>query len=171
LAKPEQVEEKIAYWREHVNAKEIIPISALQKHNTGLIFDKILENLPVHPPYYPKDELTDRSERFFASEIIREKIFLTYKQEIPYSCEVIVTSFKEQEDLIRISAEILVERPNQKSIVIGKGGENLKKVGIAARKDLEEFFQKQIFLEQHVRVVPDWRNQRNKLLSLGYIME
>ena len=171
LAKPEQIEEKIAYWKEHINAKEIIPISALQKQNTALIFDKILENLPVHPPYYPKDELTDRSERFFASEIIREKIFLTYKQEIPYSCEVIITSFKEQEDIIRISAEILVERPNQKSIVIGKGGENLKKVGIAARKDLEEFFQKQIFLEQHVRVVPDWRNQRNKLLSLGYIME
>lgn len=171
LAKPEQVEEKIAYWKEIVSAKEVIPISALHKQNTELIFDKILENLPVHPPYYPKDEMTDRSERFFASEIIREKIFMTYKQEIPYSCEVIITSFKEEEKIIRMTSEILVERPNQKAIVIGKGGENLKKVGIAARKDLEEFFQKQVFLAQHVRVEEDWRNKRNKLLSLGYLQE
>jgi len=171
LAKPEQIEEKIAYWKEHINAKEIIPISALRKENTNIIFDKILECLPEHPPYYPKDEMTDRSQRFFASEIIREKIFMTYKQEIPYSCEVIITSFKEEETIIRMTAEILVERPTQKSIVIGKGGENLKKVGIAARKDLEEFFQKQVFLAQHVRVEEDWRNKRNKLLSLGYLHE
>jgi GTP-binding protein Era len=171
LAKPEQVEEKIAYWQQHLNVKEIMTISALYKQNTALIFEKILENLPFHPPFYPKDELTDRSERFFASEIIREKIFMTYKQEIPYSCEVIVTSFKEEENIIRISAEILVERPTQKSIVIGKGGENLKKVGVAARADLEAFFQKQVFLEQHVRVEEDWRNKRNKLLSLGYFHE
>jgi GTP-binding protein Era len=169
LAKQEQIEEKIAYWTKVLNAKEIIPISALNNYNIEKVFDKILENLPEHPPYYPKDELTDRSERFFAAEIIREKIFMNYTKEIPYSCEVIVTSFKEEEDIIRISAEILVERPTQKSIVIGKGGEKLKKVGTEARKDLEEFFQKKIFLEQHVKVEPDWRNKKNKLVSLGYI--
>ncbi|SFF23232.1 GTPase Era [Thermoflexibacter ruber] len=169
LAKQEQVEEKIAYWAEVLNAKEIIPISALNNYNIEKVFDKILEKLPAHPPYYPKDELTDRSERFFAAEIIREKIFMNYTKEIPYSCEVIVTSFKEEESIIRISAEILVERPTQKSIVIGKGGEKLKKVGTEARKDLEEFFQKKIFLEQHVKVEPDWRNKKNKLVSLGYI--
>ncbi|GAB4196933.1 MAG: GTPase Era [Thermoflexibacter sp.] len=169
LAKQEQVEEKITYWTEVLNAKEVIPISALNNYNIEKVFDKILENLPEHPPYYPKDELTDRSERFFAAEIIREKIFMNYTKEIPYSCEVIVTSFKEEESIIRISAEILVERPTQKSIVIGKGGEKLKKVGTEARKDLEEFFQKKIFLEQHVKVEPDWRNKKNKLVSLGYI--
>lgn len=169
LAKQEQVEEKIAYWTKIIDAKEIIPISALNNYNIEKVFDKILENLPEHPPYYPKDELTDRSERFFAAEIIREKIFMNYTKEIPYSCEVIVTSFKEEENIIRISAEILVERPTQKSIVIGKGGEKLKKVGTEARKDLEEFFQKKIFLEQHVKVEPDWRNKKNKLVSLGYI--
>jgi GTP-binding protein Era len=169
LAKQEQIDERIAHWQKLINTKEIIPISALHKYNIEKVFDKILEFLPEHPPYYPKDELTDRSERFFAAEIIREKIFMTYAKEIPYSCEVIITSFKEEEDIIRISAEILVERPTQKSIVIGKGGEKLKKVGTEARKDLEEFFQKKIFLEQHVKVEPDWRNKKNKLISLGYI--
>jgi GTP-binding protein Era len=171
LASQEQVNEKIAQWKAIINAREIIPISAIKKYNTEAVFEKILAYLPEHPPYYPKDELTDRSERFFAAEIIREKIFLTYTKEIPYSCEVIITSFKEESDIIRISAEILVERPTQKSIVIGKGGEKLKKVGIEARKDLEEFFQKKVFLAQHVKVEEDWRSKRNKLISLGYVQD
>jgi GTP-binding protein Era len=171
LASQEQVNEKIAQWKAIINAREIIPISAIKKYNTEAVFEKILAYLPEHPPYYPKDELTDRSERFFAAEIIREKIFLTYTKEIPYSCEVIITSFKEESDIIRISAEILVERPTQKSIVIGKGGEKLKKVGMEARKDLEEFFQKKVFLAQHVKVEEDWRSKRNKLISLGYVQD
>jgi GTPase len=125
--------------------------------------------MPVHPPYFPKDEFTDRSERFFASEIIREKIFLNYEQEIPYSAEVSITSFKEEESIIRISATIYVERDSQKGIIIGKGASSIKKVGVDARKDLEVFFGKKIFLETHVKVADNWRKQSLKLKHFGYL--
>jgi GTP-binding protein Era len=167
-ARPEDIEQKIAYWKENVKAAEIIPISALHHTNTARVFDAIVENLPEHPAYFPKDQLTDKSERFFASEMIREQIMMNYKKEVPYSCEVNVLEFKEKEDIIVIRAEILVERPSQKGIIIGHNGESLKKVGIGAREMMEQFFQKKVFLEQHVKVEPDWRSKKNKLTQLGY---
>jgi GTP-binding protein Era len=164
----EQVEEKINYWKEKLNPDAIIGISALHQYNVDKVMQYIVEKLPVHPPYYEKDELTTRSERFFVSEMIREKIFKLYKKEIPYSTEVIVTSFKESKDLIRISAEIVVERDSQKNIIIGPGGSMLKRVGTYARQDMEEFLQKKVFLEMFVKVIPDWRNRENYLKSFGY---
>lgn len=168
LAKEDQVKEKIQSWESYFPAENIIPISALQNYNVDKVFDKILEHLPQHPPYYHKDELTDRPERFFASEIIREKIFLQYKKEIPYACEVIITEFKEKEEILVIRAEILVERKSQRGIIIGKGGESLKKVGIEARKDLEAFFEKKVFLEQFVKIEENWRKKDDKLKRFGY---
>ena len=167
-ATPEQIDEKITYWKENFKAEEIIPISALNAINIDRVFDAILERLPVHPPFFPKDELTDRSERFFASEIIREKILLNYKKEIPYSCEVVITSFKEKEDIIVIQSEILVERATQRSILLGEGGKMIKKTGIMAREELERFFGKKVFLEQFVKVEPDWRNKEQTLRRFGY---
>lgn len=159
---------KIAYWQEQLNPKEVFALSALHGHNIEAVMKFILENLPEHPPYYDKDVLTDRTERFFVSEIIREKIFTLYQKEIPYSTEVIITSFKEEDQINRISAEIIVERDSQKNILIGKGGEMLKKVGTYARRDIEEFLQKKIFLEMFVKVIPDWRNRENYLRQFGY---
>jgi len=167
-ATPEQIEEKITYWKENFKAEEIIPISALNAINIDRVFDAIIERLPVHPPFFPKDELTDRSERFFASEIIREKILLNYKKEIPYSCEVVITSFKEKEDIIVIQSEILVERATQRSILLGEGGKMIKKTGIMAREELERFFGKKVFLEQFVKVEPDWRSKEQTLRRFGY---
>jgi GTPase len=167
-AKEDDLKEKIEYWKTHVKAAEIIPISALNQTNTARVFDAIVENMPEHPPYFPKDQLTDKSERFFASEMIREQIMMTYKKEVPYSCEVNILEFKEKEDIIVIRAEILVERLSQKGIIIGHKGESLKKVGQGARLMMEQFFQKKVFLEQHVKVEPDWRNKKHKLTSLGY---
>lgn len=163
-----QVDEKINYWKEKLNPDAIIGISALHNYNVEPIMEFIIENLPVHPPYYEKDELTTRTERFFVSEMIREKIFKFYKKEIPYSTEVIITSFKEAKDIIRISSEIIVERDSQKNILIGPGGAMLKKVGTYARKDMEEFLHKKVFLEIFVKVIPDWRNRSNYLKSFGY---
>jgi GTPase len=168
LAKPEQVEEKVAYWNERFPAFKIIPISALKEENTGKVFDTIISLLPIHPPYFAKDELTDKPERFFVAEMIREKIFLNYKKEIPYSSEVVVIAFKEQEDIIRIAAEIYVERVSQRAILIGHKGESIKKVGIQAREDMEKFFQKKVFLETFIKVEPDWRSKANKLKEFGY---
>lgn len=167
--KQEEVIAKMSYWQEKLPHAEIIPVSALERFNLERLFAAIMERLPEHPPFFDKDELTDQSERFFAAEIIREKIFLNYSQEIPYCCDVGITAFKESDDIIRISAEIYVERDSQKGIIIGKGGAMLKKVGTQARADMEQFFGKKIFLEQHVKVVPDWRNQKNKLERLGYV--
>lgn len=164
----ELIEEKINYWKEKLNPEGIVGCAALHKYNTEPIMNFILENLPEHPAYYEKDELTDRSERFFVSEMIREKIFKFYKKEIPYSTEVIITSFKESKDIIKISAEIVVERDSQKNILIGVGGSMLKKVGTYARQDMEEFLQKKVFLEIFVKVIPDWRNRENYLKSFGY---
>ncbi len=168
LATEEQVQEKIAHWRERFPTQEIIPISALAQQNIGLIFDKVVERLPVHPPYFDKDELTDKPERFFAAEIIREKIFKNYKKEVPYSCEVAIVSFKEEERIIRISAEIYVERITQRAILIGHKGESIKKVGTQAREEMEQFFGKKVFLEQFIKVEPDWRQKAQKLKQFGY---
>ena len=164
----ERIEEKITHWKEKLNPHGIVGISALHTYNVETVKSFITENLPVHPPYYEKDELTDRSERFFVSEMIREKIFKFYKKEIPYSSEVIITSFKESADIVRISAEIVVERDSQKNILIGTGGAMLKKVGTYARQDMEEFLQKKVFLEMFVKVLPDWRHKSNYLKSFGY---
>ena len=124
--------------------------------------------MPVHSAYFPKDEFTDRTERFFASEIIREKIFLNFDQEIPYSTEVSIESFKDEKDIIRISALIYVERDSQKGIIIGKAGSAIKKVGTDARKDMETFFRKKVFLETHVKVADNWRKQSARLRQFGY---
>jgi GTP-binding protein Era len=147
---------------------EIIAASALHKHNTDRIFDRILELLPEGPPYYPKDILTDKPERFFVSEIIREKIIVSYRQEIPYSVEVVIDSFRESEKLLSIRAIIYVIRDSQKGIIIGHRGEALKKVGTEARKDIEEFLGKKVFLELYVKVNKDWRNKTGQLRNFGY---
>ncbi|KAA9354010.1 MULTISPECIES: GTPase Era [Larkinella] len=168
LATPEQVEEKIQYWKENFKSEAIIPISALTDINIKHVFKAIVSRLPVHPPYFPKDELTDRPERFFASEIIREKIFLNYKKEVPYSCEVIITGFKEKDDIIVVQSEILVERATQRAILLGEGGKMIKKTGIMAREELERFFGKKVFLEQYVKVEPDWRTKERSLKRFGY---
>ncbi|MBO0937856.1 GTP-binding protein [Fibrella sp. HMF5335] len=149
-------------------ATEIIPISALNGFNLDRLFDDIVRYLPVHPPYFPEDELTDKPERFFASEMIREKIFLNYKKEVPYSSEVVITGFKDREDMLVISAEILVERPTQRAILLGEKGNMIKKTGIMAREELERFFGKKVFLETHVKVEPDWRQKERMLRRLGY---
>ncbi len=168
LATDEQIQEKIQYWQQTIQNATIIPISALKKVNIDSLFQTILEKLPQHPPYFPKDELTDKPERFFASEIIREKIFLNYDKEIPYSCEVIILSFKDKKDILVIQAEIMVERTSQRAILLGHKGESIKKVGVQARKDLESFFGRKIFLETFVKVEPDWRSRENTLRRYGY---
>lgn len=173
LAQPEEIIELIQFWNDLVPFTETIPISALQKHNTETLFKLILEQLPEGPVYYPKDQLTDRPERFFVSEIIREKILLLYQQEIPYSCEVTVESFKETttkrgEPLVRISALIFVGRKTQKPIIIGKGGASIKKLGSEARKDIEKFLEQKVFLELHVKVKDNWRDDDRLLKSFGY---
>lgn len=168
LMEQEEVKEKLNWWKDKVQTTDTIPVSALHQFNTQSLFEVILGNLPKHPPYFDKGSLTDKSERFFAAEIIREKIFLLYQQEIPYATEVSIIRFKEETKIIRISAEIFVERKSQKAIIIGKGGASLKKVGIEARKDIEAFFGKQVFLETHVRVEDDWRKKEKKLNKFGY---
>jgi GTP-binding protein Era len=164
----ETVRQKVNFWQEKLKPEAIFAVSALKDHNVLAVMNFVLEHLPIHPAYYEKDALTDRSDRFFASEIIREKIFKIYEKEIPYSTEVIITAFKEGDELYRISSEIIVERDSQKNILIGKGGETLKKVGTYARKDMEEFFQKKVFLEMFIKVIPDWRSKKNYLKRFGY---
>jgi GTPase len=164
-----KVEEKMSRWKEILPQAQIIPLSALHGFNVEKVFNEILDRLPPGEPYYPKDQLTDKPERFFASETIREKIFMHYKKEIPYSCEVIVNSFKEDEKIIRILAEIFVARESQKGILIGHKGSALKRVGTEARKDLEAFFQKQIHLELFVKVKKDWKDDERMLKNFGYL--
>lgn len=164
----ETVKAKIEYWQQKLNPKAIFAISALHEHNIKAIMDFVLESLPEHPAYYEKDYLTDRNDRFFASEMIREQVFKQYKKEIPYSTEVVITEFLEGEDLYRISAEIIVERDSQKNILIGKNGEMLKIVGTYARRSMEEFFQRKIFLQMFVKVIGDWRSKKNYLKKFGY---
>jgi GTP-binding protein Era len=162
------LEELVQDWQEKVKVERILPIAALSGFHVDQVLKHILSYLPEHPPYYPKDMLTDKSERFFAAEIIREQILYNYDQEIPYAVEVVIETFKETEKLIHISAIIYVERKSQKAILIGKKGEGLKKVGIAARQELEKFVGKQVFLQQHVKVLPSWRSQTKILERLGY---
>jgi len=164
----EDVKAKYDYWNEMLNPAQIFAISALLGFGTAGIMDYVKENLPEHAPYYEKDELTDKSLRFFVSEMIREKIFKIYDKEIPYSTEVIVTSYKEEPKITRIAAEIIVERDSQKNIIIGKAGEMIKKVGTYARQDIEEFIEGKVFLELFVKVIPDWRSKKNYLKSFGY---
>lgn len=168
-AKGTQVHDKIQHWKEHLpNVSVTIGVSAKNGENTDVLLKTIIEMMPVHPAFFPQDEYTDRSERFFASEIIREKIFLNYEQEVPYSTEVAITEFKEEEAIIRMRAEIFVERDSQKGIIIGRQGSALKKLGTDARKDLETFFRKKIFLETHVKVADNWRKQQKRLRQFGY---
>ena len=167
-ATQEQVDEKTAFWQEKLNPKYIYAISALHKYNLEGIMARVLDFLPEHDPFYDKEDLTDRTQRFFVSEIIREKIFNNYQKEIPYSTEVVITAFKEEEIITRISAEIIVERDSQKNILIGKGGSMLKKVGTEARKDIEKFLEQKVFLETFVKVIPEWRSKKNYLKGFGY---
>ncbi|MBN3581110.1 GTPase Era [Algoriphagus aestuarii] len=168
LAKEGQLEAVTDYWTSRVKSDVVIPISAGEKFNTDKILQEILERLPEHPAFYDKEELTDRSERFFASEIIREKIFNNYKKEIPYSSEVNIEEFYVKNKIIRIRATIYVERDSQKGIIIGDKGKAIKKVGMEAREELEKFFGKQVFLETFVKVEADWRKNKLKLKKFGY---
>lgn len=168
LSSQEEVNDKITYWQETIPRAIIIPASALNGFNIEKVFDEIIENLPESPPYFPKDELTDKTMRFFVSEIIREKILMHYRKEIPYSCEVVVEEYKEGYDMDRISVMIYVERESQKAIVIGKGGSMLKRIGIESRADIEEFTGKKAYLELRVKVLKDWRNDERSLRRFGY---
>jgi len=168
LSSDEEVKRKMDEWEAEIQPAAIIPISALHSANIQTLFDAVITRLPFHPPYFDEDELTDKPERFFASEIVREKIFLNYRQEIPYSSEVVISEFKERDDMIVIRAEILVERKSQKGIIIGEKGEMLKKIGTQAREDMEAFFGKKVFLEQYVKVEPEWRSNERKLRQFGY---
>jgi len=168
LAVQDQLETKVQYWKKEVPNAEVIPVSALEKFNVNYIFERILALLPEGPGFYAKDQLTDKPEKFFISEIIREKILMNYKKEIPYSVEVVIESFKEEEKIVKIRAEILVIRDSQKGIIIGHQGKALKKVGTDARKDMETFLQKQVFLELFVKVNKDWRDSDNQLKRFGY---
>jgi GTP-binding protein Era len=161
----------IQEWKARLDFAEIVPISALKKRNTDKLLGLVKERMPIGPEYYPKDQFTDRPERFFVSEIIREKILTQYRQEIPYSCEVIIETFKEdteKPDLVRIAAVIIVARKTQKSILIGKGGQAIKSLGIEARKGIEAFLEKHVYLELFVKVKDNWRDDEQMLNSFGY---
>jgi len=163
LSEQSFIEQKIKEWREKFPDADIIPVSSLYGFNLDKVLEAILNYLPECPPYFPKDEMSDKTLRFFAAEIIREKIFENYSKEIPYSCEVVIESYKEEDKIDRISAVIFVERESQKAIIIGNKGLALKKVASHARLDLEKFLQKKVFLEVFVKVNKDWRNNENML--------
>jgi GTPase len=164
----EQLESQVQVWAEKVPNAEIFPISALEGFNVKEVFNRILDLLPESPAFYPKDQLTDKPERFFINETIREKILLHYKKEIPYAVEIETEEFFEEETIIRMRAVIMVERETQKGIIIGHKGSALKRVGVEARKDLEAFFGKQIHLEMYVKVNKNWRSNQNQLKRFGY---
>ena len=168
LTNQNNLEEEVDKWKGVLPNAEVFPISALQKFQIENLLQRIIELLPESPAYFPKDQLTDKPERFFVNEIIREKILLNYKKEIPYSVEVITEEFKEDETIIRIRSIIMVERDSQKGIIIGHKGDALKKTGIQARKDLEDFFGKQIHIELYVKVNKNWRNNQRQLKRFGY---
>lgn len=165
----DELESTVARWKELLPNAEVFPTSAKLHFNTDTLMARIVELLPVAPPYFGKDALTDKPARFFVTEIIREKLLLNLDKEVPYSVEVVVEKFDEKEDGIHIMAVIYVERDSQKGIIIGKGGTMLKKVGTQARKDIETFFGKHVYLELFVKVEKDWRNRDNKLRAFGYI--
>lgn len=162
------LEQQVAYWKEQVPRAEIFPISALEGFQTAEVFNRILELLPESPAFFPKNQLTDKPERFFVNEIIREKILLNYKKEIPYAVEVETETFSDSEQIIHIRSVIMVERETQKGIIIGHKGEALKKVGVQARADLEKFFGKQVHIEIFVKVNKDWRSNTRQLRRFGY---
>jgi len=164
----EKLEEQVQFWAEKVPNAEIYPISALKNFNIKEVFDRLVSILPASPPFYPKDQLTDKPERFFVNEAIREKILIHYKKEIPYAVEVETEEFIEDDDIIRIRSVIMVERDSQKGIIIGHKGSALKRVGVESRKELERFFGKKIHIELYVKVNKNWRNSQNQLKRFGY---
>ncbi len=168
LISEEELAERMAFWEERIAPTHIIPIAALHATNLTKLKAIILDYLPEHPPYYDKDEITTSTERFLVAEIIRKAIILHYRQEIPYSSEVMVDSFKEEEHILRIEATIYVERTSQKSIMIGKKGAALKKIGTLARKEIESIFKKKVFLSQYVKVANTWRSKPKQLTAWGY---
>lgn len=171
LSNQADLEKMVALWKELLPKAEIIPVSAQSKFNVDYIKRRIEDLMPESPPYFEKDALTDKPARFFVTEIIREKILLYYQKEIPYACEVVVELFKEEAELIHIKSLIIVERDSQKGIIIGHQGQALKKVGAMARKDIERFFGKKVFLEMFVKVEKDWRNRDNMLRNFGYQLD
>lgn len=168
LCTQEEVIELLKSLGEKLPSATVIPVSALHKFNLDKVFDTLIEKLPVSPAYYPKDELTDRSMRFFVSEIIREKILLYFNQEIPYSVEVVVDEYKEKENITAITATIYVARESQKAILIGHQGKSIKGLGMAARKDIEEFIEARVFLDLRIKVSKDWRDDPQQLKRFGY---
>ena len=168
ISSQEQVVELMQRWKERVPKATVIPVSAQEKFNLESVLEVVSALLPEAPAWFDKDQFTDRNLRFFASEILREKIFLNYGEEIPYCCQVEIEAFHEGEDRYEISAVIYVMRDSQKGIIIGKGGRMLKKVGTEARLDMEDFFQKKVFLSTFVKVDPDWRESRKELRRFGY---
>jgi len=162
------LEKKVELFKSQFLNAEIIPVSALKKFNVEYVFDRILDKLPESPPFFPKDEISDKSQRFFVSEIIREKILLFFQKEIPYSAEVVVDAFKEEKDIIKIRAIIYVIRDSQKAIVIGHKGKAIKKIGTEARKDIEEFFENKVYLDLTVKVNKNWRDSITELRRFGY---
>lgn len=168
LSDQNEIGKLVAGWKKHLKPFAIIPVSAQNNFNTEKIVEAVLEVLPESPPYFSKEEISDANLRFFASEIIREKIFMHYQQEIPYASEVEIESFKEKKDITAITAIIYVERDSQKGILIGRAGSGLKRVGTEARKDLEKFLGRKVFLELLVKVEKDWRKNENKLKRFGY---
>lgn len=170
LATPEQLENLRLFWEVRLPNAKIFEISALNNINVENVFKEVVSILPEGPAWFPKDQLTDKTERFIVSEIIREKIFLNYQKEIPYSCEVSIEEFKESDDIIRIKSVIIVERQSQKGIIIGNKGAAIKKVGTEARIDIEKFFGKKIYLETFVKVEKNWRSNERDLTNFGYGM-
>lgn len=167
----ERVLNAIESWKSKLEKADIIATSALHCFNTALVFDTILKHLPESPAFYPKDELTDRSQRFFVSEIIREKVLLNYSKEIPYNVEVVVDAFKEEPEIIRISAFLFVSKESQKAIILGHQGKAIKKLGTEARREMEEFLEKHVYLELHVKIKKDWRDNEKELKRFGYSLD
>jgi len=168
LSNQEDLEKIVEAWHSYFAGSPVIPLSALKKFNLDILLDTVLSGLPESPPYFPKDQLTDKYERFFASEIIREKILQNYKKEVPYSVETEIESFREEDGILKIRALIHVARESQKGIIIGHRGSMLKKTGTEARKDMEDFFGKKVFLELYVKVTKDWRDKPVILKRFGY---
>jgi GTP-binding protein Era len=168
IQKQEQVQQAIDYWSEVFPNATVIPVSALHNFNIAAVLEQIVAKLPEHAAYYPKDELTDKSYRFFVSEIVREKALLLYRKEVPYSVEVVVDQFKETEKLVHIEAFVYVARETQKIIILGKGGKAIKQLGTLARKDIEDFLGKKVYLQLSVKVDKDWRDNDQALRRFGY---
>jgi GTP-binding protein Era len=168
LSTQDAVMAQLQHWQNVFPDQDVVPISALNRFNVQKVLDLILEKIPISAPYYPKDTLTDKNMRFFVAEIVREKVLLNFKQEVPYSVEVVVEEYKEEESIVRIGAIVYVARESQKMILLGKGGKAIKKFGMDARKDIEEFVGNKVFLDLTVKVNKDWRNNERQLKRFGY---